>query len=89
MRRGNGFSHDLAERNPKCPNRAFCCYRLLCDVITFIFSSILLKLPVIFNKLMKIILFQLNIIISPVAVIFCVFPANKGNKIPNPAPSPS
>ena len=22
-------SHDLAERNPKCPNRAFCCYRLL------------------------------------------------------------
>jgi len=29
VRRGNGFSHDLAERNPKYPNRAFCCYRLL------------------------------------------------------------
>jgi len=31
VRRGNGFSHDLAERNPKCPDRAFCSYRLLCD----------------------------------------------------------
>ena len=25
-------SHDLAERNPKCPNRAFCSYRLLSAV---------------------------------------------------------
>jgi len=33
VRRGNGFSHDLAERNPKCPNRAFCSYRLLGEVI--------------------------------------------------------
>jgi len=32
VRRGNGFSHDLAERNPKCPNRAFCSYRLLSAV---------------------------------------------------------
>jgi len=24
--------HDLAEQSPKCPNRAFCSYRLLGDV---------------------------------------------------------
>jgi len=35
VRRGNGFSHDLAERNPKCPNRAFCCYRLLNEGKTY------------------------------------------------------
>jgi len=28
-------SHDLAERNPKCPNRAFCCYRLLNEGKTY------------------------------------------------------
>jgi len=26
---------DLAEWNPKCPNRAFCSYRLLCEVGVF------------------------------------------------------
>jgi len=36
VRRGNGFSHDLAERNPKCPDRAFCSYRLLCAGLPFL-----------------------------------------------------
>jgi len=35
VRRGNGFSHDLAERNPKCPDRAFCSYRLLYEGKTY------------------------------------------------------
>jgi len=29
-------SHDLAEWNPKCPNRAFCSYRLLGEVKSFL-----------------------------------------------------
>ena len=33
-------SHDLAERNSKCPNRAFCSYRLLNDVCAYYLTFI-------------------------------------------------
>ena len=37
--------HDLAERNSKCPNRAFCSYRLLGDVKSvYIFNMVYLHL---------------------------------------------
>ena len=42
VRRGNGFSHDLAEQNPKWPNREFCSYRLLGEVIFALFLEIII-----------------------------------------------
>ena len=60
VRRGNGFSHDLAERKPKYSNREFCSYRLLSLQKNYFTIKIFLIFIIKLLKIRKMICFLLT-----------------------------